>query len=496
MIRSRLFRRQFLIAAASVLACVLVGSALLTFTVNLLLNKQRWPEMPFPSLVLNLIERDPSGDFVAALKRIEALQDETDRFKLHLLDENGELLYPKDGTLQRVEHLPQQEHHAEPLMPPSPHGGFLGGPPGPGGGMFPHFMLTKLHTSPARYLVLDFGPPPPPPDGRWFMPLSFVTLIVTMLLGIGVAMMIIFRSLRGAALQADDVISQLRAGNLKARFPVERRDEIGAAMERFNSMADEIEKLVERLRITENSRNHLLQELTHDLRTPVASLRTILEGVFSSVDMKTDVAEMADLATKEVEYMGKLVEDLLLLAQLTEPKYKPAAGLVDILSILEEESEAVAASREGAIRIQTHFHTTQGLVYGDEHLFRRLIRNVLENAIAYSHQTVKVNVSPAENEGLRVVVSDDGAGFTPEMLSKFGERRDQRLFRKTHGGKLSLGLGSVIMKSVVSLHGGELKAYNGPGGGAVVEFVIPKGHGAGALGDFESIRVREQVLKG
>jgi signal transduction histidine kinase len=80
---------------------------------------------------------------------------------------------------------------------------------------------------------------------------------------------------------------------------------------------------------------------------------------------------------------------------------------------------------------------------------------------------VKIDVLPVLGGGIRVVVHDDGNGFSPEMLVKFGERRDQRLFRKTHGGKQSLGLGSVIMKSVVTLHGG----------GAVVEFVIPKGHG-------------------
>ncbi|MGZ3682814.1 MAG: sensor protein kdpD, partial [Bdellovibrionota bacterium] len=57
--------------------------------------------------------------------------------------------------------------------------------------------------------------------------------------------------------------------------------------------------------------------------------------------------------------------------------------------------------------------------------------------------------------------------------AKFGERRGQRMIKKTQGGRLSLGLGSVIMKSVISLHRGELRAANVPGGGADVGFSIP-----------------------
>src|SRR5262249_45941559 len=154
-------------------------------------------------------------------------------------------------------------------------------------------------------------------------------MIIMVLVGIAVALLMIFRSLRDHVVSADHVISELQRGNLKARFPIERLDEIGAAKMRFNAMADEIERLVERLRSAESSRNNLLQELAHDLRTPVASLQSILESVFSMAKMEPDVAELAELARKEVEYMGHLVEDLLLLAQLSEPSYRPNTQAVD-----------------------------------------------------------------------------------------------------------------------------------------------------------------------
>jgi len=237
-------------------------------------------------------------------------------------------------------------------------------------------------------------------------------------------------------------------------------------------MAEEIESLVERLRAAERSRNNLLQELAHDLRTPVASLQTIHESVFSSATMAPDVADLADLARKEVEYMGKLVEDLLLLAQLTEPHYQPNRHPVDLLAIVEEETDSLALRKGGGVEVAKSFEVEEALVRGDEHLFKRLVRNGLENAFSYAKSRVEVRAW-REDGKLLVRISDDGPGFDPAMLPKFGERRGQRMIKKSQGGRLSLGLGSVIMKSVVTLHRGEIRASNAPSGGAVVEFGIP-----------------------
>ena len=107
-------------------------------------------------------------------------------------------------------------------------------------------------------------------------------------------------------------------GNLKARFPIVRMDEIGQTMLRFNHMADEIEHLVERMKTVEASRASLLQELAHDLRTPVASLKNLIETV-ATKDASMQPAlrvELMELALSECEYFERLVEDLLVIAQV------------------------------------------------------------------------------------------------------------------------------------------------------------------------------------
>src|SRR5262249_2643324 len=150
----------------------------------------------------------------------------------------------------------------------------------------------------------------------------------------------------------------------KARFPIGGRlDELGQAMNRFNKMADEIERLVERLRSTEKSRIALLQDLTHDLRTPIASLKNLLATIEKKRQSRQDndaeiISEMLSLSQREVDYLEKLVEDLLFLAQVSEPRYRVEQDLVSLLEIVDLESENVSAGDEKRIAVQTRLDET------------------------------------------------------------------------------------------------------------------------------------------
>jgi signal transduction histidine kinase len=302
-------------------------------------------------------------------------------------------------------------------------------------------------------------------------PAAFFTLVLTVLVGVAFALYLIFRSLKDHVDEADRVISELQRGNLKARFPAGRADEIGKAMERFNLMADEIERLMEQLRSVERSRAFLLQELTHDLRTPVASLSNLLETIFSQVKMDETIADLAELAQKETDYIARMVEDLLLLAQVSEPSYRAQQGAVDLDALIEEEGDALSLRSQGRVAFAKATTLAQALVPGDEHLLRRLFRNALENAFSFARQKVSVSLLNDRKGGLVIRIQDDGDGFSPEMLLTFGERRTKRKINTGRAGRLSLGLGSVIMKTVTTLHRGELRALNE--GGAVVEIRLP-----------------------
>lgn len=471
MITSKLFRTHFAIAAVSIFGCVFVGSWTLSFVVQSIeaLHEREHQRQRQPALLYaNFIEEMGPEDALLGYRHLTRLQGPNDPIKFSLLDEKGRLL--SEGETPPLFPLPDKVHVSQDVdtSPPAKPGFSLwpAPPPPPA-----PYTVMRLKYEPARYLLMKFRARSER-RGQQFFPLFLLVMSIMVLVGIAGALLMIFRSLREHVVAADHVITELHRGNLKARFPVARKDEIGSAMMRFNAMADEIERLVERLRSAESSRNNLLQELAHDLRTPVASLQSILESVFSAAVMEPDVAELAELARKEVDYMGHLVEDLLLLAQLSEPSYRPNRKAVDFLALLEEESDSIALRKDG-IALEKDFRVTEMLLGGDEHLFRRLVRNSLENAFSYAKKRVKVSAELTDAGVLRVAIQDDGPGFDADALAKFGERRGQRMIKKSQGGRLSLGLGSVIMKSVLTLHRGELRARNAPGGGALVEFELP-----------------------
>jgi signal transduction histidine kinase len=480
-IRSKLFAQHFSIAAASVLGFIALGSFLTTVLIQRISDK---PNYQPPLFFAHLVEELSPRDALEGVRRIDALhQGEQRPFDLVLLDEKGAVIYapvprpvaegaPPAPPIPSIApgDLPRDVHQATLLRGPE-RNGFFGALGGPGGPRPPSLM--KLNYEPARYLLFRSNNRMGPPSASRMFPIAFFTLVVMVLVGVAFALYLIFRSLRYHVNEADRVISELQRGNLKARFPVNRSDEIGKAMERFNHMADEIERLMEQLRSVERSRAFLLQELAHDLRTPVASLSNLLDTIFSQVKMDDTIADLASLAQKETDYIARMVEDLLLLAQVSEPSYRTQQGAVDVDALLEEEGSALELRSGGKVRFQKSGPLSEALVPGDEHLLRRLFRNGLENAFSFARSNVSVTLSK-EEKGLVVIrIQDDGDGFSPELLVTFGERRTKRKMDSTRAGRLSLGLGSVIMKTVTTLHRGELRALNDRG--AVVEIRLPVG---------------------
>jgi K+-sensing histidine kinase KdpD len=279
-----------------------------------------------------------------------------------------------------------------------------------------------------------------------------------------VALAFIFRSLGKKVVLADSVIAELQKGNLKARFPIKKRDEFGAAMIRFNQMADEIELLVERLVNTEKSRMKLLQELAHDLRTPVASLKNLLETLQTregslQPQVKT---ELISLSVKEIDYFERLIEDLLILAQVSEPRYHTKAESTDLVAILIDEAESAAIHSASPLKktalikdIQVDSLFTQG----DSLLLRRMFRNVTLNAFSFATTYVKVSIK-SDTKQATITIEDDGLGFSPEGILNFGVRRMTRVLGTSGQGRLSVGLGSVIAKTVAELHRGTIQVEN------------------------------------
>ena len=391
-----------------------------------------------------------------------------------LLDNRGALLTstaPVAKDFHRMGIKPPHEFDHHPPPPPGHH------PPGP---MRPprehdalrdHPFKTKrvqLKGNPTQELIVEtyIGDPP---DPRRTQILTRIVIIEIIGVGLGVLLTIflIYRHFRKRTEEIETVLNNIRKGDLQSRMPIESNDEFGLAMQNFNVMADEIEQLVGKLRFAESTRRVLLGELAHDIRTPLASVRNFIEIVQTKEDKLTaqKKADIFDTCQTEIEYMTRLVDDLLFLGKIEEPSYRQNDVEIDLEDIIQTTAHNIKRQYPD---IQFHFHAPQDLslkLQMDEVLAVRLFRNVLDNAFSFARLNVHVEIEKID-QNLKITINDDGVGFHPSNLESFGMKkfsRENRSYAGSSGGstkKISIGLGSVIMKKIVELYHGEFYAKN------------------------------------
>jgi signal transduction histidine kinase len=317
-----------------------------------------------------------------------------------------------------------------------------------GGWRSPAVGVVRLNGSEPRYLVARFTGLP----GRPLLMQQITSFVIALAGAVFLGLTIITLYLRLRSRQAREVIARLEAGDLRARFVPERLDALGELMLDFNRMADEIERLVGRLQQAEEARRSLLQELGHDLRTPLTSLRTSIEtvSVHGHAMPEADREAFIGIINSELAYFVRLIDDLFFIADIAEPHYRKNSEQLALAGILRSEMAAFQ-TREGlSVTLDAK---DDGPVSGDRMLLARVFRNALDNAARHARGRMAVTVA-TEGPMVRVVVEDDGPGMSKEAIAAFGQRRHQRLQAGAAHPSMSLGLGSVIIKTIVELHGG------------------------------------------
>ena len=231
-------------------------------------------------------------------------------------------------------------------------------------------------------------------------------------------------------------------GDLSARAPTDGPGEVGELGREFNEAADRVQSLI-------RSQQSLLANASHELRSPLARIQMQLEqiGVRSSVEIRADIR-------REIAELDALVEEILLSSKLQSEQHPKLTESVELLALIAEESARVGASADGVL-------TT---VRGDSRLLRRVIRNMLENAVRYSGGSASVEALVNIADGAaHVDVLDRGPGV-PETER---ERIFEPFYRARGASERSggVGLGLSLAQQIAREHGGTLKCLPRDGGG-------------------------------
>ena len=243
---------------------------------------------------------------------------------------------------------------------------------------------------------------------------------------------------------------------------IDRRIPEPAGHDEVWRLARTMNEMLQRLQEAAGRQRRFVADASHELRSPLASLRTQLE-VGRDYAHRDDDGIDDQLA--EVERMERLVGDLLLLAKTDERRLVVRSRPVDLRGVVLDEAERARA--QGRVRLDTAA-VTAATVNGDPEGLARVVRNLLENATRYARERVELTL--AEHDGrVELSVADDGPGIPAEPRERVFERfarLDEGRARDAGG----TGLGLAIVREVVQAHGGSVTV----GGGARFVVTLPR----------------------
>lgn len=282
----------------------------------------------------------------------------------------------------------------------------------------------------------------------------------------------------GAVLSVAAAAQRFTAGDRTARAPEGMAGEIGVLAASFNRMADELATAERQRAQLEAARRDLLAAVSHDLRTPLASMRAAVEALLDGlVTEPVEVRRYLESVQGEVVHLAELVTDLFELSQIDAGVLRlnlEASPLGDLVWSAIEGVGALADERGVHLYGEVPADLPPALIDGAR--VGRVLRNLLQNALRHTPSDGSVTVRVADaGDALAVSIVDTGEGIAGEELERIWERfyRGERS-RARERGTPGVGLGLAIARGLVEAHGGRIWAESEPGRGSRFTFTIPK----------------------
>jgi signal transduction histidine kinase len=268
---------------------------------------------------------------------------------------------------------------------------------------------------------------------------------------------------------------QVASGRLDTRVTVEGSDEMAGFAVTFNDMAAQLEESQKKQRQLEAMRRDLIAWVGHDLRTPLTSIRAILEALGDGlVDDPETVQRYLRTAQKDIRSLSILIDDLFEMSQLDADGLKlncEPGALSDVISDTLESFSQIAARLE--VTLEGSAEPGVDPVNMDVQRIGRVLANLVGNALRYTPPggTVSICAERADGE-LLVRVQDSGEGIQPDDIPHVFERfyRGEKSRNRETGGS---GLGLAIARGIIEAHGGRIWVESEPGKGTRFTFTLP-----------------------
>ncbi|MBI5878160.1 MAG: HAMP domain-containing protein [Chloroflexi bacterium] len=275
--------------------------------------------------------------------------------------------------------------------------------------------------------------------------------------------------------QVESAAQAVAGGELGVRVEAHGTDEVASLARAFNRMAAQLQEAAERQQEVARLRADLIAWVGHDLQTPLASIRAVVEALADDVvdDPQTARRYLAG-AQRDVRALSALIDDLFQMAQIDAGGLRldrAPNSLADLVSDTLESFSAMAARQgvvlEGAVAPGVDPVTMDAARIG------RVLSNLVGNGLRHTPAGGRVVVQAAREGGqVGVSISDSGEGIRTEDLARVFEQfyRGEKSRSRATGGS---GLGLAIARGLVQAHGGDISVASEPGAGTTFRFTLP-----------------------
>ena len=252
-------------------------------------------------------------------------------------------------------------------------------------------------------------------------------------------------------------------GNIK-----KRNDELGKLSNSLDEMTNELNK---RISTAENYSTDLL----HEIRNPLASLKSASE-IISDTNDKSQRNKLIQIVSHDVERIERLITDYSQMlrdeAAISSEKMQKLNLKEIAQSVVDDFNSIYETKKSISIKLKSNGIKNYNIL-GIENRIEQIIANLLENSISFSknNQEIIVDISKSKNDKIKLVVADQGSGFSEKDTNKIFDRFYSN--RPENFGEHS-GLGLNIVKNLVEIHSGEINAYNNKDKGARIEIKFPE----------------------
>ncbi len=277
----------------------------------------------------------------------------------------------------------------------------------------------------------------------------------------------VLRTITRPISELNEGISRMSRGDLSARVNVRGKNEFAGLASAFNSMSERLEQL-------DNSRNQFVSNASHELKTPLSTMKILIETLLyqDPIDPGMTKEFLGDV-NKEIDRLNRIVSDLLTLVNIDSGAMKLKLEDLDIAALMQEQARRLAPlARENGIELECSTGAPL-VVNGDPLKLQQVIYNVIDNAIKYTPRGGEVHCTVSRSGKMAVLrIADTGEGIPaddlPHIFDRF-YRVDKARSRETGG----TGLGLSIVKQIVLAHGGTITPESTLGKGTTFTIQLP-----------------------